>query len=78
MGCRQPFVILTGAIFEGGRGYILIFSIIMLQKMIAVKKATGECSVVAMFATLNSIFWLQPSSILNCEKHFIHRQKRLI
>jgi hypothetical protein len=32
MGDRQPFVILAGAFFEGGRGYIMIFSIIMLQK----------------------------------------------
>jgi hypothetical protein len=33
MGSRQPFVILTGAYFEGeGGGYILNFSIIMLQK----------------------------------------------
>jgi hypothetical protein len=77
MGGRQPFVILTGTYFEGGRGYILIFSIIMLKKMIAVKKATGECSVVATFATLNSIFWLRPSSVLNCE-NILFTGKRLI
>jgi hypothetical protein len=63
MGGRQPFVILTGAYFEGeGRGYILIYSI-----MIAVKKATVVCSVVATFATLNFIFWLQPSYVLDCK-----------
>jgi hypothetical protein len=40
--------------------------------MIAVKKATGECSVVA---TLNSIFWLQPSSVMNCKNILFTRKK---
>jgi hypothetical protein len=44
MGGRRPFVILTGAYFEGeGRGYILIYSIIMLQKNDCCKKS--NCSV---------------------------------
>jgi hypothetical protein len=54
MGGRQPFYDSNRYIFWGG-GSVLIFCIIMLQKMIAVKKATGECSVVETFATLISI-----------------------
>jgi hypothetical protein len=48
MGGKQPFVILTGAYFEGGRGYILIFSIIMLQK--------NDC---CQKKQLESVVWLQ-------------------
>jgi hypothetical protein len=46
MGGRKPFVILTGAFFEGG-GSILIFSIIMLQKNDCCQKSNW------------SVVWLQ-------------------
>jgi hypothetical protein len=69
MGGRQPFVILTGAYFEGREGVYSDFFYNHVAKTndCCQKKATGECSVVATFATLNAIFWLQPSYVLDCK-----------
>jgi hypothetical protein len=39
------------------------------------KKATGECCVVATFATLNSIFLVATIVCFGLQKHFIHRKK---
>jgi hypothetical protein len=44
----------------------------MLQKMIAVKKATGECSVVATFVKLISV--LVATIICYELQHLVHRK----
>jgi hypothetical protein len=43
--------------------------------MIAVKKATGECSVVATFVTFNLFFLVATIIFYELQKHIVYRRK---